>query len=376
MSIVGVTGANGFIGSNLCVALGRARTHEVRPVARGGAPLTEQLRGVDFVVHLAGVNRVAADAEFVEGNVDFTRALCDALDAVESRACVIFASSIHSEGTTPYGRSKRGAEEVLAEFVKRPGRAKAPSAIIYRLPNVFGKWGRPRYNSVVATFAYAIARGEPYEIHEPEKKLPLVYVDDVVREFSQRLSAPTEGGSLTFGHVEPIHEITVGELAHRFESFKAGRSTNRLPPFDDAFTRKLYATYASNLDPKGLTYPLTERSDARGTLAEVIKSDNSGQIFVSVTRPGAVRGGHFHDSKIEKFLVLRGTAAIEFEDVRSHDHWRVTTSGERWEVIDIPPGVAHRIVNVGNDDLVMLFWSSEVFDPERPDTHPAHISNA
>jgi UDP-2-acetamido-2,6-beta-L-arabino-hexul-4-ose reductase len=374
VTTVGITGASGFIGTNLGVALERLKSHEIRRIRRD-APLAEQLRGVEILIHLAGVNRVAADAEFVQGNIEYLRELCAALEATETNPCVIFASSIHAESAaTPYGRSKRAAEEVLADFVERSGGAKKRSAIIYRLANVFGKWGRPRYNSVVATFAYAIARGEPYEVHEPEKRLRLVYVDDVVAELLRRCDAPPSDGSLSFGQVEPIHEIGVGELARTFESFAAGRHTNHLPSFDDPLIRKLFATFTANLDPTGIVYPLTERSDARGKLAEVIKSAHAGQIFVSVTRPGAVRGNHFHDTKVEKFLVLQGSAAVEFEDVSSHATFRVTTSGERWEVIDIRPGTAHRIVNVGTDDLIVLFWACEVFDPQRPDTYPAHVT--
>lgn len=378
MTTVGVTGASGFIGTNLCIALERAAVHSVRRIERNAAPLAEQVRGIDVLVHLAGVNRVATDDEFVQGNVEFTRALCGALTQARTHPHVLFASSIHADGETPYGRSKRATEEVLLDFVRadRGDDGKRSSLVIYRLPNVFGKWGRPRYNSVVATFAYAIARGEPYEVHEPNKKLPLVYVDDVVAEFMRQCDAPRPTESATSGSVEPVHEMSVGELAKTFEAFAAGRHTNHVPNFDDPLTRKLFATFASNLNRERLTYPLTQRSDARGTLAEVIKSPNAGQIFVSVTRPGAVRGNHFHDTKIEKFLVLRGTAAIDMEDVRDHSRWRVTTSGERWEVIDIPPGVAHRVTNVGSDELVMLFWSCEVFDPERPDTHSKQVSNA
>ena len=374
MTTVGITGASGFIGRNLGVALERAGGHDIRRIQRD-APLAEQLRGVDVLIHLAGVNRVAADDEFVQGNVEFLRELCAAFEATETNPCVVFASSIHAESAaTPYGRSKRAAEEVLADFVRRSRGPKKSSAVVYRLPNVFGKWGRPRYNSVVATFAYAIARGEPYEVHEPDKILPLVYVDDVVRELVQRCNAPVHDGSVSFATVEPVHRISVGEIARTFESFVAGRRTNHLPSFDDPLVGKLFATFAANLDPANIVYPLLERSDARGKLAEIIKSAHAGQIFVSVTRPGAVRGNHFHDTKVEKFLVLKGSAAVEFEDVSTHATFRVTTSGERWEVIDIPPGTAHRIVNVGTDDLIVLFWACEVFDPERPDTYPAQVT--
>ena len=375
MSTVAVTGSRGFIGENLCAALLRAGKHELRRITRDGAPLAEQLRGVSVVIHLAGVNRVATEREFSEGNVEFTRSVCEALDATETPAHVVFASSIHAEGESPYGRSKRETERVLEAFIARQRSSAPPSARIYRLPNVFGKWGRPRYNSAVTTFAWAIARGEPYEVHDPKTRLRLVYVDDVVAELLRCCDAPREPGTTSFGQVEPVYEATLGDIEATLKSFKDSRRTQYLPSFEDSFTRKLFATYTASLKRDELTYPLLERSDARGTLAEVLKSEHGGQIFVSVTHPGAVRGNHFHDTKIEKFFVLRGKAAIDMRDVRTNEQWRIDLSGERWEVIDIPPGVAHRITNVGTDELVMLFWANEPFDPSRPDTHSAKVSH-
>lgn len=375
MTAIGITGSRGFIGENLCAALVRAGKHELRRISREGAPLAEQLRGVEVVVHLAGVNRVAEDHEFVEGNVEFTRRLCDALDAAGTPAQVLFASSIHAESETPYGRSKRGAEKVLREFVERERRGPAPSAVIYRLANVFGKWGRPRYNSVVSTFAWAIARGEPYEVHDPKRLLRLVYVDDVVAELLRQCDAPREAGRVVLGEVTPVHEATLGQIEAALLSFAESRKTNYLPSFADPFTRKLFATFTANLRHEDLTYALTERSDARGMLAEFVKSPHGGQIFVSVTRPGAVRGNHFHDTKIEKFLVLRGKAAIEMRDVRTDERWRFEVSGEHWQVIDIPPGVAHNITSLGSEEVVTLFWADEPFDPGRPDTYSARVSH-
>lgn len=375
MTAIGITGSRGFIGENLCAALTRAGKHDIRRISREGAPLAEQLRGVDVVIHLAGVNRVAEDHEFVAGNVEFTRELCDALAGAAPSAHVLFASSIHAESDTPYGRSKRAAEDVLCAYVERESQGARPSAVIYRLANVFGKWGRPRYNSVVSTFAWAIARGEPYEVHDPKRQLRLVYVDDVVAELIRQCEAEREAGRVLPGEVGPVHETTLGEIEAALLSFAESRKTNYLPSFADPLTRQLFATFTANLRREDLRYPLSERSDARGTLAEFVKSPHGGQIFVSVTRPGAVRGNHFHDTKIEKFLVLRGKAAIEMRDVRNDERWRFDVSGERWEVVDIPPGVTHNIVCVGSEDVVTLFWSDEPFDPARPDTYPARVSN-
>jgi UDP-2-acetamido-2,6-beta-L-arabino-hexul-4-ose reductase len=375
VTTVGVTGSRGFIGENLCAALLRAGVHELRRISREGASLEEQLRGVDVVIHLAGVNRVAEEQEFVQGNVEFTRRLCAALDAAGSPAHVLFASTIHAESDSPYGRSKREAEKILREFAERERPGARPSTVIYRMPNVFGKWGQPYYNSAVITFAWAIARGQPYEVHDPKTLLRLVYVDDVVAELLRQCEAPRERGRALPGEVSPVHEATLGQIEAMLRTFADSRRTQYLPSFDDAFTRKLFATYTASLPHENLTYPLLERTDARGTLAEVVKSSQGGQIFVSVTRPGAVRGRHFHDTKVEKFLVLRGQAAIDMRDVRTDEQWRIETSGERWEVIDIPPGVAHKITAVGSDELVMLFWANEPFDPARPDTYSAPVAN-
>jgi UDP-2-acetamido-2,6-beta-L-arabino-hexul-4-ose reductase len=375
VNTIGVTGSNGFIGQNLCSTLLRLGHHEVRRISRGGPPLTEQLRGVDVLVHLAGVNRVATEEEFVGGNIEFTREVCAALDASNTPAHVLFASSIQAAGESPYGRSKYQAEAVLREFAERERPGERPSVVIYRLPNVFGKWGRPRYNSAVVTFAWAIARGEPYEVHDHRTLLRLVYVDDVVAELIREFDAPRQRGQAVPGEVHPVHEATLGQIEALFQSFAESRRTNYLPSFEDPFTRKMYATYIASLPRDNLTYPLLERSDPRGTLAEVLKSNHGGQIFVSVTRPGAARGNHFHDTKIEKFLVLRGKAAIDMRDLRTDEQWSIPVSGERWEIIDIPPGVAHRITAVGSEEVVTLFWADEPFDPTRPDTYPAKVSN-
>lgn len=376
MTLVGITGAGGFIGTNLRVALERIQAFEVRSIRRDAGPLGEQLRGIDVLVHLAGVNRVAEEREFLEGNVEYTRSLCQALDATETAPHVLFASSIQAAGDSIYGRSKRAAEGVLTEWAHAERSGKRPSVTLYRLSNAFGKWGRPRYNSVVATFAYAIARGEPYEVHDPDKRLELVYVDDIVSELIRECAAPHEPGSVRSGSAGPLYATTVGDIARTFERFAESRKTNYLPSFDDPLTFKLYATYVGSLPSEALTYSLNERSDQRGKLAEVIKSPQAGQIFVSVTHPGKVRGNHFHDSKAEKFMVLSGTAAIDMKHVPSGSTWRITSTGERWEMIDIPPGTAHRITNVGSDELLMLFWSSEPFDQNRPDTHPAKVADA
>lgn len=375
MTVIGITGSRGFIGENLCAALTRAGKHELRRISREGAPLAEQLRGVEVVIHLAGVNRVAEDHEFVAGNVEFTRELCEALAVAAPSAHVLFASSIHAESDTPYGRSKRGAEDVLRAYVEREQHGARPSAVIYRLANVFGKWGRPRYNSVVSTFAWAIARGEPYEVHAPERRLRLVYVDDVVAELGRQCEATREAGRVFPGEVGPVHETTLGQIEATLLSFAESRKTNYLPSFADPLTRQLFATFTANLRREDLRYALSERSDARGMLAEFVKSPHGGQIFVSVTHPGAVRGNHFHDTKIEKFLVLRGKAAIEMRDLRTDERWRFDVSGERWEVVDIPPGVTHNISCQGSEDVITLFWAVEPFDPARPDTYPARVSN-
>lgn len=374
---VAVTGARGFIGRNLALALRRSGV-EVIEIVRESTPaeLAEAVRECRVIFHLAGVNRPSRDEEFVDGNVRGLEALLGAVDAVSAtssgtRPLIVLASSSQAAQDNPYGRSKLQAEQLLEAFVGRRGSA----AVIYRLPGVFGKWCRPHYNSVVATFCYNLARDLPVVINDPARVIDLVHVDDVVAAFRQHLAEePREG--ISRGLVTPVFQISLGDLASRLQALRQSRDTLLVPDTTDPLNRRLLGTYMSYLPLEDLRYPLQQRRDARGVLAELLKSPAFGQIFVSRTHPGVTRGHHYHDLKVEKFCVLEGEAIVRFRPVLGTDVTEHRVSGSDFAVVDIPPGVTHSIENVGTTEMVVLFWASEIFEPERPDTHSAEVSRA
>lgn len=360
-----VTGANGFVGKNLVTWLERLGQYEVTGIdtENTAEELEEALATADFVFHLAGVNRPQTEAEFTTGNVDPTARVCDRLLALGRPVPLLLSSSTQAELDNAYGRSKRQAEEVVRAYAEQSG---AP-VFIYRLTNVFGKWCRPNYNSVVATFCHNIARDLPITISNPEHVMDLVHVDDVVHSFVAEL-AGVEPAGVTFRQVTPTYRITLGALAEQIRAFRAMRQSLLLPDFADPFVYKLYGTYLSYLDSDDFAYDLHKRCDPRGCLAEFVKAPSSGQIFVSRTGPGITRGNHYHDVKTEKFLVLEGEAIIRFRHIHSGEVLEYPVRGEDFRVLDIPPGYTHSIENVGKGQLITLFWASEIFDPERADT--------
>jgi len=369
-----VTGARGFIGTNLGVALERAGV-EVARVDVGSTPgeWADGARGADAVFHLAGVNRPGDPSEFEAGNLGPLHALFAALDeaAAEGAAtnlpAIVLSSSVQAAEDNPYGRSKLAAELALEAYARRTG---AP-AVIYRLPGVFGKWCRPDYNSVVATFCHRVARGLPIAISDPARILRLVHVDDVIAGFAKHLETRPQG--VTRAAAEPVFEISLGDLAASIRAFRDSRTTLEAADASDPLTRRLLGTYASYIPPEDLAYPLEQRIDARGTLAELLKSARFGQIFVSRTKPGVTRGNHYHDVKVEKFCVLEGEAAIRFRSVTGSAVTEHRIAGTDLKVVDIPPGMTHSIENVGGGDLVVLFWASEILDRDRPDTHACEV---
>jgi len=342
-----VTGAKGFIGSNLCEWLRPDVTLLTFEQGDSDQELRERLAAADFVYHLAGVMR----HEFEVVNVGLTRRICEHLRG--RNVPIVFTSSVQAVLNNPYGESKRRAEDVLGEY--------ALPAIVYRLTNVFGKWARPNYTSVVATFCHNIARGLEIEVADPDRELTLVYIDDVVRSFLADLGSV--GSGLCYRHVEPRYHITLGDLAQLIHSFHA---TIRMPDLR-GFAGKLYGTYVSYLGE--FSHALSQQIDNRGSLAEFIKADSFGQIFVSRTKPGMTRGGHFHRTKAEKFLVLEGQAVVRLRHLVSGKVLTIEVCGEDMHSIDIAPGYVHSIENVGDGDLITLFWASEIFDPENPDTY-------
>lgn len=365
-----ITGAKGFIGRNLAAHL--AARDDVRlfafDVDNTEAELRRWADQADAVFHLAGVNRPKNAAEFESGNAGSADLLCRALaeSGRERKPLVILASSIQAELDNPYGLSKRHAEETLQRFAGQTG---TPIAI-FRLKNVFGKWCRPNYNSVVATFCHNVARDLPIEISDPDRRLELVHVDDVIAAMLAELDRP-EGRAEGFVMPDPIpaYALTLGDLADRLRFFREMQRSLRTPDFSDRFNRQLYSTYLSYLEPPRAEYGLDIKCDARGSLAEFIKSPHFGQIFVSRTLPGITRGNHYHHVKTEKFLVLFGEGLIRLRRIDGDEIHEFRVRGEDYRVVDIPPGYTHSITNVGATEMVTLFWASEIFDPARADTY-------
>jgi UDP-2-acetamido-2,6-beta-L-arabino-hexul-4-ose reductase len=360
---VTITGANGFIGANLAVRL-RERGFGVRELARNHdvAKMASVLDGTSMVFHCAGVNRPVDNTEFESGNVGMTERLCQALESLETAIPVIYTSSIQATRDTPYGRSKHDAEEVIRAYASRSGGRYA----IYRLPNVFGKWSRPAYNSVVATFCHNIINGEPIVIHDPEAVIHLVYIDDLVADFIDRL----ENGLRTseYPTVEPVYSTTVGTLAEQLEGFKASRETLTPGGVGNGLQRALYATFLSFMKPEHFAYDLVTHRDPRGEFAEMLRTENAGQFSFFTAHPGVTRGGHYHHTKNEKFLVVQGKAQFRFRHVLSNETAELFTDGSTPRIVETVPGWAHDITNVGRDTMIVLLWANETFDQQKPDT--------
>ena len=365
MKIVLVTGANGFIGKNLVVALKRRTDVDIieYDLDSPAGLLEEGLGKADVIYHLAGVNRPVRIEEFMEGNANLTRKICNTLRRLGRKPVFVLCSSAQASLENPYGLSKQQAEEAVFDFGVETG----ASVFVFRLDGVFGKWCRPHYNSVVATFCHNIARNLPIAISDPAREIGLVYIDDVIHAFIGVLDGRLAVSDDKYCLLEPTHQITLGALAEIIKSFRDSRVSLALPDISDLFVRALYATYVSYLPTDSFAYPLIKRSDPRGELAELMKSQRIGQLFVSRTRPGFTRGNHYHDTKTEKFVVMEGNAVIRFRHILSEDVMEYKVSGRDFRVVDIPPGYTHSIENIGKDDLIVLFWSDEIFNPNISD---------
>jgi len=361
-----ITGARGFVGRNLVEVLRRRDDVELCEFDVGfpEQQLWDGLDRADVVFHLAGINRPQTPGEYETGNAGFTQELCDRLTSRGRTPKIVFASSTQAELDNPYGKSKLHAEQRLRRFSDETG----ARVTIFRWTNLFGKWSRPNYNSVTATFCHNIARGLPIQISDPTRELELAYIDDVVAALVAELADDGSRERVVVTGVEPTYRTTLGGLAAKVQSFRDGRTNLLLPDVGDRFTHCLYATYLSYLPESEFAYPLDIRRDARGELAEFIKSPDCGQIFVSRTKPGITRGNHFHHTKTEKFLVLEGEAMIRFRRIDAEEVIEYRVSGKDFRVVDIPPGYTHSIENVGSNEMVVLFWASEIFDPSASDT--------
>lgn len=359
-----ITGADGFIGKTLRIRLEEEAEFAVSTFVRGQpiALLNELVSKAGTIVHLAGENRPNNPAQFMAVNRELTEKLCSAIKSSGRPIPLIYTSSVQAVQDNPYGASKRAGEDAVIALSAMPGQAGA----IFRLPNVFGKWCRPNYNSAVATFCHNIARGLSIQINDPEAPINLAYVDDVVGAIIDAIRSPQ--GGISWRQIEPTYQTTVGAVANLIRSFRASRDTLITEPVGSGLIRALYATYVSYLPPDEFSYEVPVHADARGIFVEMLKTRESGQFSFFTARPGVTRGGHYHHSKTEKFLVMRGKARFGFRNVITGELHTLETCGDFPKIVETIPGWSHDITNIGDDELVVMLWANEIFDRHRPDT--------
>ncbi len=359
-----VTGANGFIGKNLCLRLRELDNIEVFPITRDSSltDLQAAVANCDFVFHLAGVNRPENIEDFDTGNRVSTEVLCNALAETNKSIPIVYTSSTQADRDNPYGHSKLGAEQVIFDYAM----ANNAKAFVYRLPNVFGKWCKPNYNSAVATFCHNTTRNLPITINNPVAPVTLVYIDDVIDSFLSLLDNPTTDPG--FVDVSPVYETTVGELATHIETFKHSRDTLTTEKVGTGFIRALYSTYVSYLPPESFSYKVTKHGDPRGVFVEMLKTPDAGQFSFFTAHPGITRGDHYHHTKTEKFLVIKGKAHFGFRNVANNETYELVTDGDEPEIVETVPGWTHNITNIGDEEMIVMLWANEIFDRAKPDT--------
>jgi len=366
-----ITGANGFIGKNLRLRLSQVKGWELLPFTRENSrgELPALVAVADAIIHLAGVNRTTDSTEMVEGNMGLTNALCDAIDkavAAGHRPRLIHASSIQVTRDNDYGRSKLAAEQRVRDCIL----AHELDGHIFRLPNVFGKWCRQNYNSVVATFCHNIAHDLPVRIDDPNARVNLVYIDDVVETFLAVLEdeapARDEAG---FALVAPVYQASLQQLADLIRAFRESRRNHVVEHVGTGLTRALYSTYLSYLEPENFAYGITCQGDQRGIFAEMLRTKDSGQISFFTAGPGVTRGGHYHHTKAEKFLVIKGRARFKFRHMDSGKYHELVTDDGDLRIVETVPGWAHDITNIGAGEMLVMLWANEQFDPAHPDTY-------
>lgn len=367
-----ITGAGGFIGKNLRQHLAERTDVEVACFESGDSVslLPQLLQGVDFIFHLAGVNRPQDPKEFAAGNHALTQAICDAVvsnvNAGGRTVPLLLTSSVQADKDHPYGHSKRAAEEAVFAL----GRSHSVPVHVFRLPNVFGKWCRPNYNSAVATFCHNIARDLPIQINEPAAPLSLVYIDDVVERFIQLMDgADAAVDAEGFSTMTPQYSTTVGEVAGLIRRFRESRNTLLTDRVGTGLVRALYSTYVSYLPTESFSYTVPRYEDPRGAFVEMLKTPDCGQFSYFTAHPGITRGGHYHHSKTEKFLVIKGRARFKFRHMQTGETYELHTAGDKAEIVETVPGWTHDISNIGTDELIVMLWANEIFDRSRPDTY-------
>lgn len=374
-----VTGAKGFVGRNLISQLrniqyGKANNYAISgqeikvfeyDIDSDPAELDVYCKNADFVFNLAGVNRPKDPTEFMKGNFGFASQLLDTLKRYENRCPVMISSSIQAELDNPYGESKRAGENLLFNYSKETG----AKVLIYRFPNLFGKWCRPNYNSAVATFCHNMAHDLPIQVNDPNVVMRLVYIDDVVDELIAALLGK-EHKEGDFCYVPSVHTISLGKIVELIESFKDMPDNLAVPKLDDPFTKKLYSTYLSYLPTEKFSYPLKMNVDNRGSFTEIIRTVDRGQFSVNISKPGITKGEHWHHTKDEKFVVVKGHGLIQLRKIGTDEIISFEVSGDRIEVVEMIPGYTHNIINLSEtEDLVTFMWCNECFDPNSPDTY-------
>lgn len=374
-----VTGAKGFVGRNLVSQLHNIQSGKARNYGIVGEELTVFEYDVDsdpaeldvychqanFVFNLAGVNRPKDNSDFMKGNFGFASILLDTLKKHNNTCPVMISSSTQAALDNPYGESKRAGEQLLFDYAKETG----AKVLVYRFPNVFGKWCRPNYNSAVATFCNNIAHDLPITVNDPSVVMNLVYIDDVVDELIAALSG-NEHRKGDYCEVPVVHTITLGGIVELIYSFKEMPVNLGVPNLDDAFAKKLYSTYLSYLPKEKFAYPLKMNVDERGSFTEIIRTASCGQFSVNVSKPGITKGQHWHHTKNEKFVVVSGHGLIQLRKIGTEEVIEFKVSGDKMEVVEMIPGYTHNIINLSEtEDLVTFMWCNECFDLERPDTY-------
>jgi len=367
-----ITGTDGFIGKNLLMHICEMKSVEYISFTRRNSidDLPKLLEDVDWVFHLAGINRPKSAIEFSTGNVGLTKSLCAAVKASGRSTPIVLASSIQADLDNDYGKSKLGAEKALLGLHNETGNP----VFIYRLPNVFGKLARPNYNSVVATFCHNMTHNLPIQVKDSSAVISLVYIDDLVESFIRLL---TVGGNKQdcFVEVSPKYSITVGELADQLNRFKASRDNQVIEPVGKGLIRALYSTYVSYLPPDSFSYAVKQYGDERGVFVEILKTLDSGQFSFFTAHPGVTRGGHYHHSKTEKFIVIKGEARFCFRHMVTGEFHELNTSGDVSQIVETVPGWTHDVTNVGEEELICMLWVNEIFDREKPDTFARKVNS-
>jgi len=359
-----ITGSNGFVAKNLIEHLKRDESIELYLYSKKDSIniLEAYVKEVDFIFHLAGVNRPKDVSEFYEGNSNLTKTIVKILKESDKTTPILLSSSIQAELDNDYGKSKLEAENILLDYAKESG----ASVYIYRLPNVFGKWCRPNYNSVVATWCNNIATNVAIQVNDRSIELTLVYVDDVVKSFISKLDLQSDEN---YCNIETVYKKSLGEIESLLYQFKENRKTLVIPDVGSGFERALYGTYLSYLSTDDFAYELKGHQDERGTFYEILKTLDSGQFSLSTTAPGIMRGNHYHHTKNEKFLVVKGEAVIEFRHIVTNEIISYKVSDKKMEVVEMIPGYTHNIKNRGDEEMILFLWANESFDQNNPDTY-------